>query len=108
MTMGAFENPFLDFLEEGTVGPRASFFSRPGAGGTRSRSRFFEKQFDTIFDQFLGQLGSQIRGGQAPTATFGGFLDEFDFNRFFSGTPPTLRGVDQSRFAPRTRSIFNF
>lgn len=107
MTM-PIDNPFADFLEDTEFGRRASFFGRPGTGGTRARSRFFENQFDTIFNQFLGRLGAQVRGGEAPTETFGGFLDEFDFNRFFGGTPPAFRGVDQRRFAPRTRSIFNF
>lgn len=108
MTMQPFENPFLDFLGEDEIGRRASFFSRPGTRGTPTRSRFFENQFDTIQNQFLGQLGAQIRGGEAPTLTFEKFLGDFNFNREFLAAPPAFRGQFPSRFAPRTRSFFTF
>ena len=103
MTM---QNPFLDFLEESDVGQRALFFSRPGTRGTPTRSRFFENQFSSIQNRFLGALGAQIRGGEAPTLTGTQFLDTFDFNTFFAGQPPAFRGQFPSRFAPRTRFLF--
>ena len=98
--------PFQDFLEESDIGLRANFFSRPGTRGTPTRSRFFEGQFASIQNQFLGRLGAQIRGGQPPTTTFGGFLDAFDFNNFFASQPPAFRGQFPSRFSPRTRFLF--
>ena len=106
MTMQPFENPFSDFLEFDETGRRASFFSRPGTGGTPTRTRFFENQFASIQNQFLGALGSQIRGGEAPTLTFGNFLDDFNFNDAFFGASPASRGQFPSRFAPRTRFLF--
>ena len=105
MTM-QFDNPFQDFLEESDVGQRANFFSRAGTRGTPTRSRFFENQFASIQNQFLGALGAQIRGGEQPTLTFEGFLNDFSFNDAFIGAPPAFRGQFPSRFAPRTRFIF--
>ena len=107
MTMQPFDNPFKDFLSDPDVGFRADFFSRPGTRGTPTRSRFFENQFNTVQNQFLGALGAQIRGGEAPTLTGTQFLDTFDFSNFFAGQPPAFRGQFPSRFAPRTRFLFN-
>lgn len=101
-------NPFQDFLEESDVGQRANFFSRQGTRGTPTRSRFFENQFSTIQNQFLGALGAQIRGGEQPTLTFESFLNDFDLNTFFASQPPAQRGQFPSRFAPRTRTFFGF
>ena len=106
MTMFNEENPFSDFLSDPDVGFRADFFSRPGTRGTPTRSRFFEKEFSSIQNRFLGALGSQIRGGEAPTLTFGNFLDDFNFNDAFFGASPSARGQFPSRFAPRTRFLF--
>ena len=106
--MQNFDNPFQDFLGQDEIGRRASFFSRPGTRGTPTRSRFFEDQFSSIQNQFLGALGSQIRGGEAPTLTFESFLNDLDFNRTFLSAPPAFRGQFPSRFAPRTRTFFNF
>ena len=98
--------PFEDFLEESDVGLRANFFSRPGTRGTPTRSRFFEDQFQTVQNEFLGRLGAQIRGGEAPSLTFGNFLDDFGFDNFFASQPPAFRGQFPSRFNPRTRHLF--
>ena len=106
MTMQPFENPFSEFLSDPDVGFRADFFSRPGTRGTPTRSRFFEDQFASVQNQFLGRLGAQIRGGEAPTLTGTQFLDTFDFNTFFAGQPPAFRGQFPSRFNPRTRHLF--
>lgn len=107
MTMQPF-NAFQDFLEFDETGQRANFFSRPGTRGTPTRSRFFENRFSTIQNQFLGALGAQIRGGEAPTLSFENFLNDFNFNREFLAAPPASRGQFPSRFAPRTRTFFSF
>ena len=101
-----FDNPFLGFLEESDIGLRANLFSRPETRGTPARSRFFQNQFADIQNQFLGQLGAQIRGGEAPTLTCENFLNDFDLDRAFSGAPPSFRGDFRRRFDPRTRQIF--
>ena len=106
MTMQPFDNPLIDFLSDPDVGFRADFFSRPGARGTPTRSRFFEDQFQTVQNQFLGQLGAQIRSGEAPTLTGTQFLDAFNFDDFFAGQPPAFRGSFPSRFNPRARHLF--
>lgn len=98
------ENPFDEFLEEE---PRALFFSFQDQFGPSPRSReFFRNQFSNIHDEFLGALGSQIRGGELPTLRFSDFLQNFDFGSRFASTPPSLRGFFPSQFAPPARFLF--
>jgi hypothetical protein len=108
--MPPFDFPFQDFLQEN---PEAAFFSSPGfqqqAQRSPQRRSFFENQFRTIHNQFQGQLGQMVRGGQLPTAQFTDFIDAFDFNNQFFQTPPGLRGgFGGSRFRPPTRTLFGF
>ena len=103
---GLGDNLFLDFLEEE---PRVAFNAiAPTSTGSPASQRFFQNQFQTIHDRFLGQLGQQILGGQDPTARFVPFLQKFDFNQFAAATPPWLRGVQNQRFQPNTRFLFQF
>ncbi len=103
-----FNNPFAQFLEDAPEGFRANLFSRPGVTSTPTRSRFFTNQFADIQNRFLGALGAQIRTGEQPTLTGEQFLNQFDPNRFFLSQAPAFRGQFPSRFAPRTRTLFNF
>ena len=100
-------NPFAGFLEDSPEGFRANFFSRPGTRGSANRTQFFQREFENIQNQFLGQLGAQIRAGGQPNTTGEQFLNEFDFNRTLALAAPAQRGQGfQSRFAPTTRSFF--
>ncbi len=112
MVMGGnpLQNPFLDFLEEGPGGPEAAFFSfQDQFGGSPAQQRFFSGQFPQIQQEFLGQLGQQIRQGGQPSGTFVNFLENFPFTQRFAGLTPFERGgARRSQFAPRTRSLFNF
>ena len=79
MTMQNFDNPFTRFLEEDPLGRRAALFAQPGvSGGGLPRQQFFGNLFPQIENRFLGALGQQIQGGQAPTLSFTDFLKNFN------------------------------
>lgn len=106
MTMqDPFGDIFKDILEEQ---PRAAFFSfQDQFGPSPTQQNFFRNRFQQFHDQFLGTLGQQIRGGQAPTNRFTDFLGGLDFGQIFAQTDPFQRGGPSSAlFSPRTRSIF--
>lgn len=103
---------FSDFLEEE---PRLPFNAALNRGNFSGQQRnFFQNQFGNIFNRFLGTLGQQIEGGQAPTARFTDFLGGrsqqdpgFSLENLFRRTAPSLRGGQpESFFAPRARSFF--
>lgn len=101
--------PFSDFLS-GILedDPRLSFFSFANEQArTPAQKRFFQNQFNPVFNEFLGTLGTQLRGGTLPTTTFSDFLGQSPFVRRFAALPPSLRGDFSSQYlSPRTRSIF--
>ena len=73
-------NPFLDFLEDTELGRRAAFFgSIPNFGAPSSRSQFFGNLYPQIENRFLGALGRQVQGGQAPDLRFQDFISN-NFN----------------------------
>jgi len=90
---------FSDVLEES---PRASFFSFVNQQN-QPQQRFFQNQFQTIQNEFLGNLGQQLREGNQPSQTFTDFLSDFPFSERFSALPPALRGALTNRFAPSIR-----
>lgn len=101
-----FDNPFSAALEEI---PGAAFFSSPGgkefAQGSPAKGRFFENQFQTSFNQFLGQLGTSLRAGESPTQTFTQSVDDTNFDELFRSLPPSFRGFFQRQLAPQTRFL---
>ena len=115
-----FQQGFDDFLE---TSPRVGFQSFQNQfGGSPNQRRFFESQFAPIHNRFLGVLGQQILGGEAPTARFatqdpfrpeqssfleGGFPDQFaGFDAFFGAQPPSFAGRQQARFNPQAQFFF--
>lgn len=102
--LGGPNDLFLDFLEQN---PRMAFSAiAPTSTGSPASQRFFQNSFQRIHDQFLGNLGQQILGGQTPTGRFSDFLQGFDFNNFAASQSPFMRGVQNQRFAPSTRFLF--
>lgn len=100
--------PFLDLLEGD---PQAAYYSMPGMFGTSPRQRrYFQNQFRDIHNQYLGQLGSQLRAGVMPTQRFTEFLEQPSdpdfFRRQYMSQTPTTRGATTQRFAPPTRFMF--
>jgi hypothetical protein len=108
-----FGGDFSSFLEDV---PRASFFSfqdQFGGGNGQgvsnpAQERFFQSQFSDIYNQYLGNLGRQIRNqpNQMPTGTFTGFLSQPNFFRNqFQSLPPSFRGINQLPFAPPSQWV---
>ena len=81
MTMS---NPWSDFLEEPGAGQRAAYFSHGDKFGGPNRSgrqaKFFQDSFNDLFDQYLGRLGSKVRGGEEPTERWQDYLGGLDWN----------------------------
>ena len=100
----AFANPFASFLDEE---PRAGFFAQQERfGRSPNQRRFFQQNFQPVYDRFLGQLGQQVQQGMTPSLTFPDFLQDFNFNQFFREQPQFFQGLNTQRFAPSTRFIF--
>lgn len=118
-------NPFARYLEDV---PQAAYFSFQDQFGQTPRGvtsprqkQYFQNQFQNIHNQFMGQLGRQLRSGQAPTKQFAGFLSErtpeeprraeeprpMSFAQQYASLPPSLRGdFSASRLSPRGRYLF--
>jgi len=115
------QNAFSDFLEER---PDIAYYSfQDQLARTPSQQRFFENQFQNIQNQYLGQLGRQLRAGNLPRRRFTDFLTDYGrpairggmdtvydvgptpFQQAYYRSSPSRRGMYPSQFAPRTRFI---
>lgn len=87
--------------------PRAAYYSYGNQfGKSQNQRKYFEDAFDDIYNQFLGQLGGQVRQGQAPTMKFNDFLGDYNFDQQYRQMAPSTRyGQPQSTFAPRARFL---
>jgi hypothetical protein len=84
----------------------ATYFSFQNQfGQAPTQRRFFQGQFQNIFNQFLGGLGQQIQQGESPTNTFSDFMENYNFGQQFGQLPPSVRGATTSRFAPSARFL---
>ena len=97
---------FLDPQEMLAAVPEAAYFSFQDQGGqSPTQRRFFQSQFQNVFNKFLGGLGQQWREGQTSPDTFTDFLGNYNFGQQFSQLPPSVRGATTSRFAPSSRFL---
>jgi len=86
--------------------PETEYFSFQNQfGQAPTQKRFFQGQFQNIFNQFLGGLGQQIKRGEEPTNTFSDFMENYNFGQQFGQLPPSVRGATTSRFAPTSRFL---
>jgi len=76
--MGMQPFPFESLFEEDELGRRLIFQSLLPQNLSASDQRTAGNLFIPTFNQFLGQVGRDIRGGQTPT-TFANFVSN-DFN----------------------------
>ena len=117
-----FANPFIQFLVEdpqlayyGQASPLAGTRTTAGAtipglatpfGSSPAARKRFQSQFQNIYNEFLGQQGRALMGGnggtpQWPQQTFTQFLNEYPFTERYTALPPAMRGATQSTFSPR-------
>jgi|TARA_R100000306_G_scaffold62174_1_gene67450 hypothetical protein len=100
-------NPFMDFLE---TEPAAAYYSSPGGqafrGGSQGQQRYFQNQFQDIYNEFLGGLGQQIRAGQVPTMRWAEYLENVPFTERYAALSPEQAGRSRRRYSPSTRQIY--
>ena len=108
-------SPFLEFLE---TQPAAAYYSSPGgmafmAGMSPAAyqaipmdARAYENQFQNVYNDYLGALGTQIRGGVAPTLRFTDYLEQNPFTERYAALTPQQAGRSVSRFSPSMRQIY--
>lgn len=103
MTQQAF--PFFDpaALEGSDLGRQTLFNSFLPKTANPFQQQLFGQLFEPTFNQFLGQLGAQVKSGQAPTLTFNDYLqNSFNPQRALLRLPQFGQGEG---FGP---TLFNF
>ena len=108
-------NAFTDFLANSDWGsmllsqlPQAAYFSSPTGqefGSSPRRGRYFQQAYNDVYSQYMGNIGSSMRSGQAP-ATFQEFLQTDPWTKRYGQLPQFERGVTKTYTDPRTRFIF--
>ena len=100
-------NQFMDLLE---LEPTAAYYSSPGgkqfASGNQGQQRYFQNQFQNVYNEFLGSLGSQIRSGQEPTMRWSDYLENVPFTARYAALSPEQAGRTTRRYSPSTRQIY--
>ena len=91
-------SPWDEFLE---VRPESAYFAKTNTLNRRRRD-FFSTRFSKYMDQYLGALGQQVGGGDAPTQTWRDFLGGMNFNNEFGTYSPEQRGERNGLFSPLT------
>jgi hypothetical protein len=76
-------------------------------GRSPSRGRYFANAFQDVYGQYLGNIGTSMRAGQAPT-TFKEFLETDPWTERYSRLPQSARGTTSLAANPRTRFLYNF
>jgi hypothetical protein len=109
-------NGFTDFLADSDWGsmllsqlPQAAYYSSPMGrqfgGASPRRGRYFQQAYGDVYGQYLGELGTALRGGQEP-ASFQQFLETDPWTKRYGQLPQYERGVTKTYTDPRTRFIF--
>ena len=121
-------NPFADFISGEALGsqPRLSYMAKLGRqrpegydqtdeakrqedmfgspfGTSPAAKRYFQGQFQNVYNEYLGQQGRALQGGQIPAQPFSQFLDQFPFTQRYSALPPEMSGRGISGFAPKVK-----
>ena len=99
-------NFWMDFLEERPDIGFASHLQEKGYG--RHKTDTLRGMFGKIQQNFFGQLGSQVRGGNAPTLRFNDFLKNLDFDKYYRGLSPNQKGMNRNSNAPGVRRIVGY
>jgi hypothetical protein len=119
--------PFLDYLD---IDPALAYYSSPAglsymagmtpaayqaipmdaratqAPASQTRRRVYENQYQNVYNDYLGALGTQIRGGVAPTLRFADYLEQNPFTERYAALTPQQAGRSVSRFSPSMRQIY--
>jgi len=108
------DNPYMRILEES---PSAAYHSYQSDWNTPAQTQYYQNQFQNVYNQYLGTLGSALRQGatgqegalgipEISQMTFADYLGDYDWTNRFTSLPPAMRGDYSAQFNPRTRSIY--
>ena len=112
------ENPYSDFLDNNSSWgslllqqmPQAAYYSSPTGTsfGRQSprRQRYFQQNFQDVYNQYLGALGTQLREGEQGSLTFQDFIATDPWTSRYSQLPQGMRGVNTGMYSPRTRFLY--
>ena len=115
---------FSDFLENQNTGlgnwwdivlqqmPQAQYYSSPTGmqfgAQSPSRGRYFQKAYQDVYSDYLGNIGTSMRAGEAP-ASFMDYMETNDpWTSRYSSLPQVARGTTGAYTNPRTRFLYNF
>ena len=91
--------------------PGATYYSSPTgeefAQGSPRQRQFYQQGYQDIFGDYLGEIGTALRGGQEP-ATFQEFLETNPWTTRYGRLSPAMRGTTGAASNPRTRFLFNY
>lgn len=100
-------SPFSEFLD---YQPQAAYYSSPKGKsfgqGSPNKKRHYQDSFQDYYNQYLGELGTQLRSGQDPTMRFQDYLANDPFTERYTAMTPQSRGEYSQQYNPRTRFLF--
>jgi len=89
----------------------AQYYSSPAgrafAGRSPRRQRYFQDAYQDVLQDYFGQAGTAMRGGQAPTS-FMEYLETNPWTKRYTSLPQTARGATGMAANPRTRFLYNY
>ena len=89
----------------------AQYYSSPAgrafAGRSPRRQRDFQDAYQDVLQDYFGQAGTAMRGGQAPTS-FMEYLETNPWTKRYTSLPQTARGATGMAANPRTRFLYNY
>jgi hypothetical protein len=97
----ATSNPWLSFLEDQ---PDILYGGHLANMGNQPKNfiDYYRSKYGNIYSDYMGKLGQQALSGQAPTLSFSGYLENYNFMNDWRSLSPWSRG---SR--PSSRAIWN-
>lgn len=113
--LGEDTNPYMAVLEES---PGAAYYShQTDWGSSPNQQQYYQNQFQNVYNQYLGTLGSALRQGasgeegalsipEIGRMGFTDYLGNYDWTDRYTSLPSAMRGDFTSQFNPRTRSIY--
>ena len=95
---------FSGYLE---AEPSSAYYSYSGEFGGPGKSPkqagYYQNSFTDIYNDYLGQLGSQVRGGGVPTNQWNDYLGDFDWDTWYRQHQTyEQRNPNRSSFSPQT------
>ncbi len=83
-----------DFLDQLLGGePRLSYYGQLGQqNATPLMRKYFQSNYDSVYNDYLGELGRQVMGGAVPTLQFNDYLKQQPFAQRYAQVPAEFSG----------------